>query len=128
MIDDGPFTFVHAGIRPGVPLGDQSAKDLMWIKEPFLSHQGRLDRVVVHGHSVIEEGRPMVTENRISMDTAACWSGRLSVLVINQIDGALSFHQTDGDHRSVVEVEPVQRDRGLGTVLDNLSWLCGLKR
>lgn len=123
MVDEGPFAFVHAGIRPGAALGDQSAEDLMWIREPFFSHHGRLDRVVVHGHSVIEDGRPMVTENRISMDTAACWSGRLSVLVIDQETGLLSFNQTDGDHRSVVEVEPVRYDRGLGTVLDDLSWL-----
>lgn len=125
MVDESPFAFVHAGIRPGAKLGDQSPNDLMWIREPFFSHHGRLDRVVVHGHSVIEEGRPMVTENRISMDTAACWSGRLSVLMIDQEAGLLSFHQTDGDHRSVVEVEPIRHDRGLGTVLDDLTLLGG---
>ncbi|HWE47662.1 MAG TPA: metallophosphoesterase, partial [Caulobacteraceae bacterium] len=32
----GDYFFVHAGVRPGVPLDRQSARDLMWIREPFL--------------------------------------------------------------------------------------------
>ncbi len=36
----GDYLFVHAGIRPGVPLAEQDPHDLLWIREPFLSHQG----------------------------------------------------------------------------------------
>ena len=123
MVDDGAFLFVHAGIRPGVALKAQSPEDLMWIREPFLNHYGKLPRVVVHGHSVMDPPRPVITENRISMDTGACWTGRLSVLVIDQARRELSFFQIDGDSRSIVKVDPVERNRGDGTLLDDLSWL-----
>lgn len=125
IFDEDPILFVHAGIRPSAPIAKQAPKDLLWIREPFLDHHGSLDRVVVHGHAVMEEGRPVVTENRISMDTGGCSSGRLSVLVIDQPKRELSFWQTDGDRRSVVEVKAERRDRGQGTVLDDLSWLGG---
>lgn len=95
----------------------------MWIREPFLNHCGKLPRVVVHGHSVMDPPRPVITENRISMDTGACWTGRLSVLVIDQARRELSFFQTDGESRSIVKVDPVERNRGDGTLLDDLSWL-----
>lgn len=121
VVDENPFLFAHAGIRPSAPIGEQARKDLLWIREPFLDHHGRLDRVVVHGHAVMGGGRPVVTENRISMDTGACFTGRLSMLVIDRASRELAFLQTDGDHRSVVAVEPERRDRGLGTVLDDLS-------
>ena len=35
--DDGQRYFVHAGIRPGIPLDQQRRRDLPWIREPFLS-------------------------------------------------------------------------------------------
>lgn len=125
IVDEDPILFAHAGIRPSAPIAKQAPKDLLWIREPFLDHRGGLERVVVHGHAVMEEGRPVVTENRISMDTGAYRSGRLSVLVIDQAERELSFWQTNGDRRSVVEVEAERRDRGHGTVLDDLSWLGG---
>jgi len=33
--DDGQRFFVHAGVRPGVPLDRQNRDDLLWIREPF---------------------------------------------------------------------------------------------
>lgn len=125
IVDEDPILFAHAGIHPSAPIAEQAPKDLLWIREPFLDHRGKLQRVVVHGHAVMEGGRPVATENRISMDTGACFSGRLSMLVIDQAETELSFWQTDGDDRSVVAVEAERRDRGLGTVLDDLSWLRG---
>jgi len=47
----GPYLFVHAGIRPGVPLDQQSRQDMMWIREPFLSSRVDHGVVVVHGHT-----------------------------------------------------------------------------
>ena len=38
----GGYLFVHAGIRPGVPLEAQDRYDLIWIREPFLSLDRRL--------------------------------------------------------------------------------------
>ena len=123
MVEDGPLLFTHAGVRPGVALGKQSPDDLMWIREPFLDHRGKLPRIIVHGHSIMNPPRPVVTENRISLDTGACRTGRLSVLIVDQAERELSFFQTDGDRRSVIKVDPVKHDRGGGTLLDDLSWL-----
>jgi len=95
----------------------------MWIREPFLDHHGRLPLVIVHGHSVMDPPRPVVTENRISLDTGACWTGRLTVLVFDQAKQELSFFQTDGDSRSIVKIDPLKHDRGDGTLMDDLSWL-----
>lgn len=77
----GDYLFVHAGIRPGIPLADQQPEDLLWIREPFLSSNESTGRVVVHGHTVTTE--PIVRANRIGIDTGACWTGRLSALVLD---------------------------------------------
>jgi serine/threonine protein phosphatase 1 len=74
----GDYLFVHAGIRPGVPLDDQSLPDMRWIREPFLSHAGWHGHVVVHGHSIGREAE--VEHNRIGIDTGAYMSGQLTAL------------------------------------------------
>ena len=76
----GDYFFCHAGVRPGVPLAQQSENDLLWIREPFLSHEGDLGKIIVHGHTV--EEAPVVLPNRIGVDTGACWTGRLTCLVL----------------------------------------------
>lgn len=78
----GDFLFVHAGVRPTIPLEHQSAEDLLWIREPFLSSRRDLGKVVVHGHTVEDE--PAVRANRIGIDTGACWTGRLTCLVLEE--------------------------------------------
>lgn len=78
MLSIGDYMFVHAGIRPRVPLDKQTSADLRWIREEFLTHRGDHGRVVVHGHSIstdIEE-RP----NRIGIDTGAWRTGRLTAI------------------------------------------------
>lgn len=76
----GDYFFCHAGVRPGLPLEEQTEADLLWIREPFLSFPGELGKVVVHGHTVSEE--PVIRRNRIGIDTGACWTGRLTCLVL----------------------------------------------
>jgi serine/threonine protein phosphatase 1 len=80
--DDGTYLFVHAGIRPGVPLERQTAEDLTWIREDFLTFEGRLPRRVVHGHTIMGD-RPVVTPNRISIDTGAFRSGILTAALLD---------------------------------------------
>lgn len=75
----GGYLFVHAGVRPGVPLDRQSREDLLWIREPFLSHRGDFGAVVVHGHTPIRQ--PAVRPNRVGIDTAAAMGGRLTCAV-----------------------------------------------
>jgi serine/threonine protein phosphatase 1 len=76
----GSYLFVHAGIRPGVPLAEQTPHDLRWIRKPFLEHDGPLDHVVVHGHTV--ERTPIVRHNRIGIDTGAVLGGELTCVCL----------------------------------------------
>jgi serine/threonine protein phosphatase 1 len=78
----GGYLFVHAGIRPGIPLERQSRHDLMWIREPFLSFKEPLGTVVVHGHTPRQE--PVVRPNRIGIDTGAVMGGVLTCVVLEE--------------------------------------------
>jgi serine/threonine protein phosphatase 1 len=86
----GPYLFVHAGIRPGIPLDQQSRQDMMWIREPFLSSKANHGAVVVHGHTPKRE--PVVQPNRIAIDTGAVLGGALTCVVLEE--GRLGFLQT----------------------------------
>ena len=76
----GGYLFVHAGIRPGIPLERQSRHDQMWIREPFLSFKQPFGPVVVHGHTPRQE--PVVRPNRIGIDTGAVMGGVLTCAVL----------------------------------------------
>lgn len=72
----GDYMFVHAGVRPGRPLAAQEKRDLIAIREPFLSAPNGLPYVVVHGHT--PENRPVFTHDRLGLDTGAYVTGVLS--------------------------------------------------
>lgn len=76
--------FVHAGLRPGVRLDDQTAKDMRTIRSDFLQSSYDFARTVVHGHTETKSGRPEVYGNRIALDTSAAHSGVLSTIVIEE--------------------------------------------
>ncbi len=78
----GGYMFVHAGIRPGIPLDRQNRHDLMWIREPFLSSKEAYGADVVHGHTPRHE--PVVRPNRIGIDTGAVMGGVLTCLVLEE--------------------------------------------
>ena len=78
----GGYLFVHAGIRPGIPLERQSRHDQMWIREPFLSSKEPFGPVVVHGHTPRHE--PVVRPNRIGIDTGAVMGGVLTCVVLEE--------------------------------------------
>jgi len=88
----GDYLFVHAGVRPGVPLDAQSEHDLIWIREPFLDFEGDLGKVVIHGHTPVPE--PDIRPNRIDIDTLAWRSGILTALVLEGTERR--FLQTQG--------------------------------
>jgi serine/threonine protein phosphatase 1 len=77
----GGYLFVHAGLRPGVPLEAQTRQDMLWIREPFLSSDADFGAVVVHGHTP-QEPEPVVRANRIGLDTGAVLGGALSCVVL----------------------------------------------
>jgi serine/threonine protein phosphatase 1 len=87
------WLFVHAGIRPGVPLGMQTDDDLIWIRAPFLTSQLTGGLRVVHGHT---PGRDIVvTPHRIDIDTHCFHTGRLSAVRVTP-DGRTKFFSVDG--------------------------------
>jgi len=66
----GPYYFVHAGVRPGVPLERQSVDDQLWIRDEFTQSTNDYGAVIVHGHSINENG-VIFRANRIGVDTGA---------------------------------------------------------
>jgi serine/threonine protein phosphatase 1 len=98
------------------------ADPFLWVRDPFLMNVDRDATPVIHGHTIM--GRtPVVTENRISIDTGAYETGRLTMCLVDPDDRALTFWQTDPERREVVQVEPHYVDRGFGTVYDRLPTL-----
>lgn len=73
------FIFVHAGIRMGVPLEQQSAADLLWIRKGFLEEQRPDRKRIVHGHSWTDE-KPVTLPHRIGVDTGAFKTGVLTAV------------------------------------------------
>ena len=80
---EGDYLFVHAGIRPGVPIERQQREDLLYIRDDFLNYSDSHGHIVVHGHTITSG--PDVRPNRIGIDTGAFATGRLTCLVL---DGA----------------------------------------
>jgi serine/threonine protein phosphatase 1 len=72
----GDYAFVHAGVRPGVGLAHQTERDLLWIRGEFLQASGPFGKVIVHGHTPMEE--PQMTPHRLGLDTGAYATGVLT--------------------------------------------------
>lgn len=98
----GDYVFVHAGVRPGIQLSEQSPQDLMWIREPFLSHEDPCEKVVVHGHTPTEQ--VLSDARRIGLDTGAYASS------------ILSSARLEGDGRTLVQAS----GNSGGTVISTL--------
>ncbi len=79
----GDYAFVHAGIRPGLNVEDQSEQDLLWIRNDFLNCTEHYDKVIVHGHT--PASRPVRLHNRIGLDTGAYATGILSCAVLEGV-------------------------------------------
>lgn len=76
----GDYSFVHAGFRPGVPLENQTATDMRWIRREFIESDYDFGAMVVHGHTITKEVDEQI--NRIGIDTGAFNSGVLTALRI----------------------------------------------
>jgi serine/threonine protein phosphatase 1 len=88
----GDYLFVHAGIRPGIPLEEQKPADMRWIRDSFIDDTRDHGCVVVHGHTISEAVEEM--PNRIGIDTGAFQSGRLTAL---GLEGSQRWYLTARD-------------------------------
>lgn len=108
----GKFVFVHAGVNPRKKLRDNTSEDVTWIRGPFLNYEepfgDKNDPVfVVHGHTPVPHDdtneyhkadrnwKPVRRENRLNLDTGACFGGPLSVAYINSLDGLVETFGTN---------------------------------
>jgi serine/threonine protein phosphatase 1 len=78
IIVEGDYAFVHAGVQPKLPLGEQKPDTLRWIRQGFVDYNGTLEKIIVHGHTISEEVEE--TPCRIGIDTGAYITGRLTAM------------------------------------------------
>ncbi len=78
------YFFCHAGVKSGVPLDQQVEDDLIWIRAPFHIWAEPYAKIIIHGHTPIDQ----VTHygNRINIDTGAAYGKRLSAIVLGETD------------------------------------------
>ena len=86
--------FVHAGIRPGVPLSAQDEEDLIWIRGPFLEFEEAHPWLVIHGHTALEDHTHF--GNRVDLDGGAGYGRPLHAAVIE--GDSLWSLKDDGRH------------------------------
>lgn len=77
-IDD--YFFCHAGVRPEIALSEQTNHDLCWIRTDFLFYDEPFEKVIIHGHTIVDE--PEVKQNRINVDTCCFGTGKLTAVVL----------------------------------------------
>jgi serine/threonine protein phosphatase 1 len=87
----GNLWVVHAGADPARPMQDQTARVLLWGHPEFDSAPRGDDIWIAHGH--VERDAPLAEDGRISLDTAAWSTGRLTAIAIKP-DGSHAFLQT----------------------------------
>lgn len=100
----GDYLFVHAGLRPGVPIEQQVEKDLLWIRDEFLKAKPWVEPVIVHGHTPTEG--PVEALGRIGVDTGAYASGVLTAV------------RLQGESRSFIQATAADPAEGLGAAPD----------
>jgi serine/threonine protein phosphatase 1 len=91
----GDYVFVHAGLRPGVSLDEQTEHDMLWIREPFLS-RADFQPVIVHGHTPARDA--YLGPNRIGVDTGAYASGVLTAVRLYGREQSVLQADTENDN------------------------------
>lgn len=68
--------FVHAGLRPGIPLAEQADFDMLWIRHEFLESDFDWGKAIVYGHTPRQE--PLLGDRRIGVDTGCVYGRQLT--------------------------------------------------
>ncbi|PKN77482.1 MAG: serine/threonine protein phosphatase [Deltaproteobacteria bacterium HGW-Deltaproteobacteria-10] len=77
------YIFVHAGLMPGLSLGEQNVHDLLWIRQEFIHSEYDFGKLVIFGHTPF--GSPLIRPNKIGIDTGAVSGGRLTCVELPQV-------------------------------------------
>nr|WP_273230062.1 metallophosphoesterase family protein [Kosmotoga pacifica] len=82
---DSGYLFVHAGIRPGIPLEMQKSEDLLWIREDFIYYERPFKKgTVIFGHTPNYRA-PLILEGKIGIDTGCVFGGSLTALRVDDM-------------------------------------------
>ena len=77
------YIFVHAGLRPDLPLASQNLLDMLWIRDEFLKSDYDFGRLVVFGHTPFKQ--PFMAPGRLGLDTGAVFGGPLTCVVLPEL-------------------------------------------
>ena len=77
------YIFVHAGLKPGIPLEQQDRDDILWIRNEFIASTHDFGKIVVFGHTPLYA--PLVGVNKIGIDTGAVYGGKLTCVELPEI-------------------------------------------
>lgn len=89
-LETDDLLFVHAGIRPGLALADQSQDDKLWIRSEFLDDRRSHPWLVVHGHTHVPA--PEHHGNRVNLNSGAGYGHPLTTAVF---EGRACWHLTE---------------------------------
>ncbi|MCX5850152.1 MAG: metallophosphoesterase family protein [Deltaproteobacteria bacterium] len=81
------YIFVHAGLKPGLPLKEQITRDLLWIRYEFIDAQDDFGKMVIFGHTPF--AYPLIMPNKIGIDTGVIYGGKLTCVELP----AVKIHQ-----------------------------------
>ena len=70
------YIFVHAGLKPGFPLHEQTMHDLLWIRHEFIDAEDDFGKMIIFGHTPLSY--PLIMPNKIGIDTGAVYGGKLT--------------------------------------------------
>ena len=90
----GKYLFIHAGVKIGVPLEEQSEEDMVYIRSAFYTKPHHLPYKIIFGHT--EFDTPQVQEDKICIDTGCgkYKNAPLTAIVIDET-GKESFVNSD---------------------------------
>lgn len=80
------YIFVHAGISPMKPVNENGAEEFLWIRYEFLMSDYDWGKMVIHGHTPTIDFFPEDKPNRINIDTGAFFKGRLTALILPEVE------------------------------------------
>ncbi len=77
------YIFVHAGLKNKVPLEEQRAEDLLWIRNKFIQTDYDFGKQIVFGHTPLPE--PILRPNKIGIDTGAVYGNKLTCVRLPEL-------------------------------------------